>query len=340
MLFSVVIPVYNVEKYLDECLRSILCQVNAEMPDCEIILVDDGSTDESGMICDKYQENYPNLIRTFHNTNHGLLSTRRFGYKKARGEYIINCDSDDCLEHTMLADIKEILAKYDTPDMILFNYYSLIDGEKKIGFSDIFTTETDCLVSKRDVLKEFMLRHSVVSVCGKVYRRSCVDVEQDYSEWSKVNNGEDTLQSIEFYNRADTFVYLNKPLYDYRIGSGMTKRFDPDFYFAFKTIYKQLEMQKMEWGLPEFDQLFAVKVLQTAGRAITQSRFGKSMTVMEHVAYLRKMRDDEMFRICIEKLKDAKHYLQHDYVILLMLLKQRCYLMIVFALRIKNWVER
>ena len=86
MLFSIVIPVYNVEKYLNECVESILQQVNTINNDCEILLIDDGSTDSSPILCDMYEEKYPGLIKVFHKENQGLLATRRYGFKRTCGE--------------------------------------------------------------------------------------------------------------------------------------------------------------------------------------------------------------------------------------------------------------
>lgn len=79
-------------------MNSIIKQILQISESCEIILVNDGSTDSSGEICNRYNAMYPNIVKVFHNSNHGLLMTRRFGYKKAKGEYIVNCDSDDVLE--------------------------------------------------------------------------------------------------------------------------------------------------------------------------------------------------------------------------------------------------
>ena len=112
MLFSIVVPVYNVEKYLQECLDSIIKQILQMSEACEIILVDDGSTDSSGKICDRYKTMYPDIIRVFHNSNHGLLMTRRFGYKKAKGEYIVNCDSDDLLELDFFKTLVKTIREY------------------------------------------------------------------------------------------------------------------------------------------------------------------------------------------------------------------------------------
>ena len=93
MLFSVCIPVYNTSKYLDECLASVLCQTEK---DYEIVLVDDGSTDGSGALCDRYAARYPH-IRVIHKENEGLMMTRRRGFQEALGDYFICLDSDDAL---------------------------------------------------------------------------------------------------------------------------------------------------------------------------------------------------------------------------------------------------
>ena len=85
MLFSIVIPVYNVEKYLKECMESILQQIDTIDNDCEILLIDDGSTDGSGAMCDEFAEKNSDVIRVFHKENQGLLATRRYGFKRTSG---------------------------------------------------------------------------------------------------------------------------------------------------------------------------------------------------------------------------------------------------------------
>ena len=91
MLISIIVPVYNVENYLKECIDSILRQ---EFRDYEIILVDDGSKDDSGKICDEYGKKY-SFISVIHKKNGGLSDARNFGLKIAKGEYILFIDSDD-----------------------------------------------------------------------------------------------------------------------------------------------------------------------------------------------------------------------------------------------------
>ncbi len=340
MLFSVVVPVYNVEKYLDESIRSIVEQSSSIDNDLEILLIDDGSTDNSGSICDSYENKYPDLIRVFYKENQGLLATRRDGFKKASGKYIVNCDSDDLLEPGMLLKLKKVINKYADPDVILFNYNYMVGDTKKIAYKNIFSVESDIRVDKGSVLETFLKDHSVVSLCTKIYKRSCIDVDKDYSSFYKVANGEDSLQSIELYNKAESFIYINDALYDYRIGSGMTRRFDENYYTGFKVVLEQIKNQKNSWNICDFEKLFAVKVMQTVGRAITQSRYGVWKSYTQQREYFINIRNDEMVDTALSYLKSIKGYLQTDHYYLLTLLKFRLYFSICMLLHIKNTLSQ
>lgn len=336
MLFSIVIPVYNVENYLDECVQSILSQVDKIDYDCEILLIDDGSTDSSGKICDSYVAKYPTIVKTFHKKNQGLLATRRYGFKRASGEYIINCDSDDLLEDTALETLYNIVKKYELPDIIIYNHNSYDGKNKTTAFKDLFTTDHDCVIEKIMVLEEFLSRHSIVSMWGKMIKRTCIDFDRDYSEYGRLSTGEDTLQSIEFYSNASSFVYLNEPLYDYRYGSGMTMKFDANYFFTFKRIFESIEKKKDDWNLKNFDLFFATKVLQTAGRAITQSRYKTWDSYKDQKQYLYDLYNDEMLQKELLYLKSLKNNLQFDHYILLVLLKCRMMSLILALLYLKN----
>ena len=116
MKYSVIIPVYNVEKYIDRCLKSIISQ---NYDDLEIIVIDNGSTDSSGSICDTYASEYSN-ISVYHIENHGVGSARNFGLSKARGEFIYFVDSDDYLVSNLFADFAETIVS--DLDLAVVNY--------------------------------------------------------------------------------------------------------------------------------------------------------------------------------------------------------------------------
>lgn len=118
---SIIIPVYNVEEYLDRCLGSILDQ---DFTSCEVILVDDGSTDSSALICDRYSATDPRF-RTLHKPNGGVSSARNAGLDLAKGEYIMFLDSDDALLPYALDDMMEVVAG---EDMVVAGYAAFMGG--------------------------------------------------------------------------------------------------------------------------------------------------------------------------------------------------------------------
>ena len=126
MIFSVIIPVYNVEKFLRQCIDSVLAQT---FLDYQVLLIDDGSTDSSGTICDEYSEKYA-FIKTIHQQNQGLSGARNSGLDHAVGEWIVFLDSDDWVETNMF----EVLNKHiqsENIDMVSFNLKLVYEDNTK-----------------------------------------------------------------------------------------------------------------------------------------------------------------------------------------------------------------
>ena len=127
-LFSIIVPIYNVERYLEQCIESVLAQ---DYQNYELILVDDGSPDNSIDICTKYAKQYSNIV-FIHKINGGLSDARNAGIKLARGEYLMFLDSDDYWEGTtVLSDLQKIITE-NNPD-IIFNYMSSIYPDKIVN---------------------------------------------------------------------------------------------------------------------------------------------------------------------------------------------------------------
>ena len=125
MFFSVLVPVYNAEPYLKDCLDSVLRQSEQDL---ELILVNDGSVDGGGMLCDRYRALYPGKVKVLHQSNKGLISARRAGIAAAEGEFCVFLDADDTLEPEALATIRETLER-EHADIVIFNYYNRYEPE-------------------------------------------------------------------------------------------------------------------------------------------------------------------------------------------------------------------
>lgn len=166
MVISVVVPVYNVEAYLDKCVQSLLCQ---DYDNYEIILIDDGSTDQSGKICDLYQEEN-DKISTFHKKNGGLSSARNFGVSQAKGNYVTFVDSDDYVEPTYLSDLYNLM-KRNNADMSMTRV--VLQNEKQISqnsnrlYKNAF--EDYCVSSERAFWETYIIHKISWSACGKLF---------------------------------------------------------------------------------------------------------------------------------------------------------------------------
>ena len=163
-LLTVVIPVYNVEKYLNRCIESILLQ---EWKNYDILLVDDGSTDSSPQICDDYAKVY-DFISVIHKKNGGLSEARNTGISHAKGEYVYFPDSDDWIEPDTFIALAEALESQDF-DIISFNR-EFVKGEEDPIVSDPLVTQ---VFEGKDAFVQ-MLKHSYITgfANDKIYRKS------------------------------------------------------------------------------------------------------------------------------------------------------------------------
>lgn len=213
MLISYLVPVYNVEKYIRKCLDSILAQTGAEF---EVILLDDGSTDSSGAICDEYAKAYPNTVRVIHKENEGLFMTRRRGFLEAKGDWFVCVDSDDYIKENHLQTIVRAIVQYDC-DMVMFDYESFYpDGHTEPSGIDITDIQIYEAPEKQALYKKRLLKNKYNNMWSKAIKRSTLDFDTDYSIFGVKNMCEDAIQSYALFTRAEKVVYIPEALYAYR----------------------------------------------------------------------------------------------------------------------------
>lgn len=167
-LISVIIPVYKVEDYLEQCIISVVKQTYRTL---EIILVDDGSPDRCGAICDEWQKK-DERIKVVHKTNGGLSDARNYGLDIAQGKYIVFIDSDDLVASTMIEGLFVVSQKYEA-DIVECNYSCFTDtlpekGEKKSGTSTVYASEEALSL----LLDESIFKYTV---WNKLYRKEIFD---------------------------------------------------------------------------------------------------------------------------------------------------------------------
>lgn len=201
---SVVVPVYNVEKYLEACVRSIL---NQSAQNFEIILVDDGSTDNSGKICDAFKEKYDNIF-VIHKENAGLSHTRNVGTEKARGDYVTYIDSDDVVHPDYLKILVSLVETYSA-DVASGGFLFCEEGDRPYFKEDSFETGT---LTGKDFLKLVLGgRLRGTSACGLLIKKN---LAREYL-FPIGKFHEDDLTTYKYFMNATTVAYTQKPLYVY-----------------------------------------------------------------------------------------------------------------------------
>lgn len=229
MKFSILVPVYNVESYLEQCVESLLNQTyNGEY---EIILVDDGSTDSSGMICDRYAEIYPDKIRVVHKKNEGLVSARQTGIEAAQGEFSLFIDSDDFAEENLLSEVSFALSEEKQTDIIIFSFFYYKNNQKFQRKKTIANEK--CVYSgdkKRELYEALISTSLITSLCSKAVKTDILKNDPtDYSLYYDKNMAEDWFRSIHLLTAAQKTVYINKPLYNYRTNEeSISRSFRPE----------------------------------------------------------------------------------------------------------------
>lgn len=208
--FSIIVPVYNCETYLERCINSI---INQTLKNFELILIDDGSTDGSLKICNKFREEYVN-IHVISKKNSGVSDSRNIGIKKAKGKYICFVDSDDYIDNSYLKYVKEIFEKMDV-QLVNTGFYSEIHSGDKITQDQIFAEEK--LYANKNEIKNDLVylwdTHMLYNIWNKVYLKNIID--ENKIEFSDLNFGEDMIFNMHYLNHVDKFFNSSNIYYHY-----------------------------------------------------------------------------------------------------------------------------
>lgn len=207
---SIIIPVYNVEQYLEQCLDSVLQQT---FKNYEIILVDDGSSDNSGVICDKFAFKY-SFIHVIHKTNGGLSSARNAGLAVATGSYVLFVDSDDYIGKNAISQIISTVEQHDI-DVVFLEAFKVFDNTDTVPMGDGIRADELNGKSKKDIMAYLStLPKFPGSACAKLVRRELIDEHKLLFKENLLS--EDIDWTIRLLLEANTFSYCNAKYYYYR----------------------------------------------------------------------------------------------------------------------------
>lgn len=246
--FSIVMPVYGVEEYLEKAVYSVLEQ---SFQDFEIILVDDKSPDNAGKICDEFARKNDKVLVIHHDKNRGLSAARNTGTKKACGKYIWFMDSDDYVESTLLEKVYESLMK-NKAQVVVFGVeeeYFDEKGEKKK--SKQISLETKYLESKEEVQKSIIkLEESTLYgyAWNKIYDLEYL--KQCNIKFEKITLIEDIMFNVQYFEEIERLNILSDVLYYYekRMGNSLTAKYVNEYFELHRQRVELVYEQQKRWN--------------------------------------------------------------------------------------------
>ena len=271
MKFSIIIPVHNCEKYLDKCIESALAQKGDF--EKELIIIENGSDDNSGLICDKYAKEHDN-IAVFHEGKLGAYKARRVGMKRATGDYVVFLDADDALKDNALENLEQ--ATENLPEVILYNAQNMGE-EEGMKFSFPFSENHLYLESDKKAFYDLMcLGDSLNALWNKCLKRSLVEriiSIENPDVPGMFNHGEDLTQTAQILDEAKSILFINKALYEYRKDNsgGLTTNYSPQYINQQEFAWKQLLHYAGKWQKTEgeYENVIVKRMALTCTIAIT-----------------------------------------------------------------------
>lgn len=282
-MISVIVPIYNVERYLKRCIDSILAQTYR---DIEVILVDDGSPDQCGQICDEY-EKVDERIVVIHKSNGGLSDARNAGIEVSKGEFIGFVDSDDYIDSNMYALLVANAIKYSA-DISMCGYLDVFEGT---GLTHTYCKDEGIYEwNRKEAIQEVLFGKRLgVHAPTKLYKREIFDgVRYPVGKVS-----EDTYVVMDIFNKVNKAVFVEKPLYYYvhREGSINTSQINNRDLTRFEAFEKNCSYIRESYpDLLYLAKGALIKEKYLVGRKILISKNGKEYSALlrDITMFLRK----------------------------------------------------
>ncbi len=299
---SVIIPVFNAEKYLEDCLESIISSDVFDM--IEILLVNDGSKDGSGNICDSYCRKHKN-IKAFHIENAGVSNARNVGLMNATADYVTFCDADDYYISDIFLKAVAVL-KANSADLCFYNL--LYENQTVSRFSYPFDKNVVSNVEKVSSIFKYMLKNeSFNSSCNKFFKRSVLQKNQiSFKRGQK--HGEDRDFVLKFLSVCKSWYYLDEEAYFYRyVKTSAVNKSRTDYFdnISHEMTFK-LDISK-SFDI-DYEEVRAI-ITETAVRQVMSSVFTASEGSFSgfRVA-LKKLFENNTLMAALKQNKDVKFY--------------------------------
>ncbi len=280
-MISIIVPVYNAEQYLRRCIDSILAQSHT---DFELLLINDGSKDASGDICDEYATQ-DTRIRVFHKKNGGVSSARNLGIEESKGEWITFIDADDYVHPDFLASL---YAQHDA-DLIIGSFQLVGSDESWNGILPNETYGRDVLRLKLEK-SEFVPNHR--APWAKLYRHDII-IDNHLLYDTRVSLSEDWLFTLHYFQYVQSIRTIDAPYYYYERGNvnglSQNSRYFDEYFYAMEQFEKIASELEQCFSLPHLRRIYIESVRVFLNRQVSYLYHHKGLSFSARLGKVRVM---------------------------------------------------
>lgn len=331
MKVSIVVPVYNAEKYLDKSISALLGQT---FGDIEVILVENGSTDNSLAICNKYADIDDRIIVIDTKDNVGAGEARNIGISKAKGEYICFFDADDWYEQTIIEKLLHAAVDYDA-DVAICAYEAYVEGTNK---NDHHSCKSIVYKTKREtqqyVADNFPDGH-IGFLWNKIYRLSLI--KKNELKFPILSRLEDGFFNLDFFNVAASLVVIEDELYHYRISNSedVIRKHNKEYADLVATLVDYAKDMYVKWGIKSNSNELEKFCLNELGTCIENTfvggwrlRYSERKEYLKRISMVDVYKDALIYLDAVGKYRRLLHTLmeKRHFVILEILVRLKCFM--------------
>ena len=326
IVFSVIIPIYNSSKYIEECILSI---INKGFDNLEVLLINDGSTDNSKDICQKYADEHEN-ITLVNKSNGGVSSARNAGLELVKGDYILFLDSDDYYINDIFHELESKIKEFNSPEIIIY--------------SILFKKETTSAFHKLTLPDNFFINNKITKtetiypiLFGTDYlnnvTRLCIKKElaQQLKFDENLHYGEDYVFCVELFLKSNTILYCDRNFYLYRFNEeSVTKTYNKELFFNLKKTYiKTFDVIDKHSNIHIYKNCLYVRFLKTSFDCLLQLYlYEKDRNVRR--LYIKQILNDDL----LNESKQIKYKnISKKNKMILFLLRNKLFLFLAFYIK-------
>lgn len=311
-LISIIVPIYNAEKYLEQCLDSLIQQSYINI---EIICIDDGSKDSSSEVVDKYVRR-DKRVKLIRQENAGVSKTRNTGISYAQGEYIMFVDSDDWIDLNTCESVLDLIVE-NNADIVMWSYVSEREDEK--NYKNVFSEDLifDANMTRKMLHRRFVgllgeeLAHpemadSLCPVWGKLYKTSIIKkYDIHFVDLDEIGTYEDGLFNLEVFFHAKKVVYLKEHFYHYRRNNrnSITSKHNDNLYEQWQQLFNKMENYIKEKQLSSdyidaLDNRIALSIL-----GLGLNILAEDVGVLHKIKHIQRIIKQERYMVAYRKLE-------------------------------------